>query len=63
MKNSNSAWSLLFVWLVFALGAGIGYVMNIITLCQSSVEPLTGVLIARVAGIFVAPLGCILGWF
>lgn len=39
----------------------VGWVMNIITLVNS--DSFTGMVIARIAGIFVAPLGAVLGYF
>ncbi len=39
-----------------------GWILNIITIANSSFDSITGMLILRVAGIFLAPLGAILGW-
>jgi hypothetical protein len=44
------------------LAAVAGWVMNIITIAHSSFTPLEGLLVLRIVGIFVAPLGAILGW-
>jgi hypothetical protein len=44
------------------LGLIAGWVMNIITIANSSFTPLEGFLVLRVVGIFVAPLGAVLGW-
>jgi len=47
-----------------ALIAGIyGWVENIVTLVGSSGDPITGMFLLRCVGIFVAPLGAILGFF
>lgn len=51
---------LLFV-LVMVLGVG-GWIANIVKLVGSSFDPLTGLVVARVIGIFVAPLGAVLGF-
>jgi hypothetical protein len=55
--------------LVVALGviglwvaAVIGWIMNIFTLYHMSFETITGELIVRIIGIFVAPVGAILGY-
>ena len=40
----------------------IGWIMNIITLWNTMDDPLTAKTIVRVAGIFVFPLGSILGY-
>lgn len=49
------------------IGAGLyGYVWNIVTLIHHASAPLTSIdvlLVLRVLGIFVAPLGAILGYF
>lgn len=52
--------SLVFLGLIIA--ALSGWVMNIITIAHSNFGDLTGLLVLRVVGIFVAPLGAILGW-
>jgi len=46
---------------VFIAGV-IGWVMNIMTIAGSEFTPITGLLVLRVVGIFVAPLGAVLGW-
>lgn len=49
-------------WLGFALiiFGGIGWVMNIVAVAQSDV--VSGMVILRVVGIFMAPLGAVLGY-
>jgi hypothetical protein len=44
------------------LAGVIGWILNIVTLAQSSFDVLTGMLVLRVVGIFVAPLGAVLGY-
>ena len=39
-----------------------GWLMNLITLWTMPLDPLTGQLIVRIIGIFVAPLGVVLGY-
>ena len=39
-----------------------GWVHNIIDIVHSSFSPLTGLVVLRCIGIFVAPLGAILGY-
>lgn len=55
----------LFTWLllitVFILGFA-GWAMNIMTIAGSSFNDLTGLLVLRVVGIFIAPMGAVLGW-
>jgi len=52
--------------LVIAVGvlAGIvGWVMNIFDIVAAVSDPITAMFIIRCVGIFVAPLGAILGYF
>lgn len=52
------------LFLLAVIGAmAIGWIMNIVTIAHSNFSDLTGMLILRVIGIFVAPLGSVLGWF
>ncbi len=55
----------LFTWLmiltVVILGFA-GWVMNIMTIAGSNFNDLTGLLVLRVVGIFIAPMGAVLGW-
>lgn len=51
----------LIVFGVALLGA-VGWVANIIKLIGSSFDPMTGIVIARVIGVFLAPLGAVLGF-
>jgi hypothetical protein len=52
----------IFVLVVWLLGV-IGWIMNLITIANSSFDVITGMLVLRVVGVFVAPLGAILGYF
>lgn len=49
-----------FAAIMFA--AGIGWVMNVIKIFAALGDPLTGMFIARVLGVFLVPVGCIAGW-
>lgn len=40
-----------------------GWALNIYKLVTEDFLPLTGMVVGRVIGIFIAPLGAILGWF
>lgn len=41
----------------------VGWGLNIYKVTISPLEPLTTMVIVRIIGIFLAPLGGILGWF
>lgn len=68
MKNKNIiadiASKITFVTLfICVVGALIGgWVMNIINIANMIDSPLTGKFVLMVVGIFVAPLGVVLGW-
>ena len=61
-KPDASLMTLLFA-LAFIGAFMVGWVMNIITIAGSSFNDITGVLVLRVIGIFIAPLGAVLGYF
>lgn len=50
------------VWLAIVGALCYGWVSNIITIAHSNFNDITGLLVLRVVGIFVAPLGTILGF-
>lgn len=61
MRKLQRGSGVLIFWGVIVLALGGGWVANIVKLV--GMEPiLTGMGIARIAGIFVAPLGGVLGW-
>ena len=47
---------------ILALAGVGGWIANIVKLVGSNFEPLTGMVVARAIGIFVAPLGAVLGY-
>ena len=47
---------------MFALIGGAGWIWNIVKIVQSGFDVITGMLIARCIGVFVAPLGAVLGF-
>ena len=50
------------VILVALFGIG-GWIANIVKIVGMSFDSLSGIAVARIAGIFVAPLGAVLGYF
>lgn len=50
------------VWLAIVVAATYGWVMNIVHLYYSNFNDITGILILRVVGIFIAPLGSVMGY-
>jgi hypothetical protein len=49
-------------WMLVVLAVMVGWVMNIVTLVQHVNDPVTIMTALRVVGIFVAPLGGVLGY-
>ena len=47
----------------FWLAVVVGWIMNIVDLFDQSFTPLTAVAVLRVVGIFVPPLGAVMGFF
>ena len=50
--------TLIVIWLVFA----VGWVMNIMTIWNTMDNPVTAKFILRCIGVFVGPIGAILGY-
>ena len=50
------------VVVVLVLAAIVGWILNIVKAFGSLDDPLTAMFIARVVGVFAAPLGAVLGW-
>lgn len=64
MKFNYGSGSAIFVFIIALIGVG-GWVANIIKLINTSfvIAEWGGLEVARIIGIFVAPLGSILGFF
>lgn len=52
--------ALVYIALVFA--TLYGWINNIVILAGSTFDPITGLLVLRAIGVFVAPLGIVLGY-
>ena len=50
------------IGLIIAIIGIIGYVWNIVKFVGVCCEPITGMLVIRAIGIFVAPLGIVVGY-
>jgi hypothetical protein len=49
------------IWIAFVLAAVVGWVMNIVAIAGA--ESITGMVVVRLIGVFMAPLGAVLGYF
>jgi len=45
-----------------AIGGSYGWVMNIVKVFCSSFDPITGQVVLRVVGIFMPPIGAVMGY-
>lgn len=59
----NVLFNALIIWVIVAVLIGVGWVLNIIELSNTSFDPITGLAILRVIGVFLPPLGAVLGYF
>jgi hypothetical protein len=62
MKNQIGYINLQMIIVIVGLFGAWGWVWNIVKLVHSTFDPLTGMVVARAIGIFVAPLGAVLGF-
>ena len=49
--------------LLVVLAGGFGWCWNIVKLIGMNLDPITGLLVVRAIGIFVFPVGMIVGYF
>lgn len=63
-KQKGFAGTELFVigWIMLLLFAAGGWIANIVKIINTGFDVFTGLLIARCIGVFVAPLGAVLGY-
>ena len=61
ITEAGSIFGVLFMISV-VIAAGFGWVMNVVEIFNIANGPITGMFVFRIIGIFVAPLGAILGY-
>lgn len=62
-RGSTSADGVIaFALLALVLAAFVGWVMNIVKIAGADFGDITGVLVLRVVGVFMAPVGAVLGF-
>lgn len=59
--NTTGIYLGLFSICIFIFGI-YGWVWNIIKIAQGDVLPLTGLMVLRIIGVFLAPIGSVLGY-
>lgn len=62
-RSSDAAILALCLYIVIAIAFVGGWIANIVKLIGIDFSHITGMVIARAVGIFVAPLGAVLGYF
>jgi hypothetical protein len=61
-KSTQSAAIAFLLYLAILCAIVVGWVANIVTIANSNFSEITGILVLRVVGIFIAPLGVVLGY-
>lgn len=58
-------WNLSFIiaGVILAIAGLIGWVLNIVSIVHADFSYVTGLLIMRIIGIFIVPIGAVLGYF
>lgn len=62
LKSASGSVIALLLYLTLLVAFVSGWIMNIMAVAGSSFDTITGMLVLRVVGIFIAPLGAVLGW-
>lgn len=63
MRNQNGNAVVGLPILICSTAAVFGWAWNIVKICDSDFSHITGMLIVRIIGIFIAPIGAVLGYF
>ena len=59
--NYRSSKMKVWVWILAAIAPVIGWILNIVKLAGMNFDHINGMMVLRVIGIFMAPLGAVLG--
>ena len=54
--------AIILVWGLLLVAPAYGWIMNIVNICSVESFEFSGVMIVQVIGIFVAPLGAVMGY-
>lgn len=63
VKKQKGYTAIVVLYILIVLVGGVGWVMNIIDIVNSDFSKITGMLVLRIIGVFLAPLGAVLGYF
>lgn len=61
-KSPSGSVIALLIYAVLLVAFVSGWVMNVMAIAGSSFDTISGMLVLRVIGVFLAPLGAVLGW-
>ena len=61
-KHINLTLTPYLIFLSVLLAGFIGWILNIFAIFHADFSVITGALALRIIGVFVAPIGCIMGW-
>lgn len=61
MKYNMNIWAAFTIVAIWLAGI-LGWVLNLVTIFDSSFSPITGPLVLRIIGVFIAPIGAVLGY-
>lgn len=61
-QQGSATWVVLFMFALAVAGA-VGWVWNIVKIIGVCCDPVNGMLVMRLIGVFIAPLGAVLGYF
>lgn len=62
-KQKGYALAVVLIYAFVVIAGLVGWVMNIVDVVNSDFDPITGMLVVRIVGIFIPPLGAVLGYF
>jgi hypothetical protein len=53
------------MWVLYTFYALLiwGWILNIADVCQANLGTITGVMVVKIIGIFIFPVGSFMGWF
>jgi hypothetical protein len=62
VNQKGSAGIVILIWFVLAVVTIGGWVANVVKLFDSAFDPLTGEVVLRIVGVFLPPLGVVMGY-
>jgi hypothetical protein len=63
MKNSNIVGMYYLISISIFVFALAGWILNLLAIAHANFNDINGLLIIRIIGVFIAPIGAVLGYF